>query len=204
MRSTIRRHTRTLAVAGAGALLLASCSVDGLLERGLSMVEGVEGVEIDRDGGSFAIRSEEGELFAIDIDEEEGTASFATEEGSVTTGQASELPSEIAAVFSPPPGFQVQAVSDMSSTEDGRGLLAQGEITGDWSELMDTIEAAVQAGPWDEVQRQVMQAGVMGIVIGGREDGSGTLNASLMMEEGAQEGMLSVLLVIPPETLEGQ
>ena len=204
MRSTIRRHARTLAAAGAGALFLAGCSVDGLLERGLSMVEGVEGVEIDREGGSFAIRSEEGELFAIDIDEEEGTASFATEEGSVTTGQASELPSEIAAVFSPPPGFQVQAVSDMSSTEDGRGLLAQGEITGDWSDLMDTIEAAVQAGPWDEVQRQVMQAGVMGTVIGAREDGSGTLHASLMMEEDAQEGMLSVLLVIPPEPLEDQ
>ena len=204
MRSTIRRHAPTLAAAGAGALLLTGCSVDGLLERGLSMVEGVEGVEIDREGGSFAIRGEEGELFAIDIDEEEGTASFATDEGTVTTGQASELPAEIAAVFSPPAGFQIQAVSDMSSTEDGRGLLAQGEISGDWSELMDTIEAAVQAGPWDEVQRQVMQAGVMGVVIGAREDGSGTLNASLVMEEGEQEGMLSVLLVLPPETVEDE
>ena len=140
-----------------------------------------------------------GELFALDIDEQEGTASFSSEEGSITTGQASELPPEIAAVFSPPPGFEVQAVSDMSSEQDGRGLLAQGEITGEWSALMDTIEAAVQVGPWDQVQRQVMEPGVMGIVIGGRQDGGGSLNATLVMEEGAQEGMLSVMLVIPVE-----
>ena len=140
-----------------------------------------------------------GELFALDIDEQEGTASFSSEEGSITTGQASELPPEIAAVFSPPPGFAVQVVSDMSSDKDGRGLLAQGEITGEWSALMDTIEAAVQVGPWDQVQRQVMEPGVMGIVIGGRQDGGGSLNATLVMEEGAQEGMLSVMLVIPVE-----
>ena len=198
MWTTTRRHAATLAAAGATALLLAGCSVDSLLERGLSMVEGVEGVEIDREGGSFSISSEEGERFAIDIDEEEGTASFATEEGAVTTGQASELPAEIAAVFSPPPGFEVQAVSDMTNP-DGRGLLAQGEITGEWDQLLDSIEAAVEAGPWDEVQRQVMEAGVMGVVIGSREDGGGTLNASLIMEDGGQEAMLSLLLVIPPE-----
>ncbi len=199
MQHTVRRHVATLAAAGAAALLVAGCSVDSLLERGLSMVEGVEGVEIDREGGSFSISSEEGELFAIDIDEEEGTASFSTEEGSVTTGQASELPPEIAAVFTPPPGFEVQAVSDMSSTEEGRGLLAQGEITGEWSTLMDALETEMESGPWDQVQRQVMESGVMGVITGAREDGGGTLNASLVMEEDTEEGMLSLLLVIPAD-----
>lgn len=204
MKTTRNRSSRVAAVAGAASLLLAGCSVDSLLERGLSMVEGVEGVEIDREDGSFAIRSEDGELFSIDIDEEEGTASFATQDGAVTTGPTSELPAEIAAVFTPPAAFEVQAVSDMSSVEDGRGLLAQGPISGDWQDLLDSIEAAVEAGPWDEVQRQVVAAGAMGTVIGGREDGQGTLTVSLMMEEANDEGMLSVLLVTPPEGTDKQ
>lgn len=198
MRNTTRRRARTLAAAaGAGLLLLTGCSTDSLLERGISMVEGVDDVEIDREDGSFALRNEDGESFGIDIDEEEGTASFATEDGTVVTGEASELPTEIAAVFTPPPGFDVQVVADVD-TADGRGLSAQGEVTGEWSQLMDQIEAELAAGPWDEVQRQVMQEGVMGAVIGAHEDG-GTLNVSLIMEEGTAAGMLSVLLVIPPD-----
>ena len=197
--SATRPHSiRVAAVAAAASLLLVGCSVDSLLERGLSMVEGVEGVEIDREDGSFAIRSEDGERFSIDIDEEEGTASFATQDGSVTTGQTSELPAEIAAVFTPPPAFEVQAVSDMSSVEDGRGLLAQGPISGEWQALWEGIAAAVETGPWDEVQRQVVQAGAMGTVIGGLADGQGTLTVTLTMEEDSEEGMLSILLVTPP------
>lgn len=198
----IRRgsRARTLAVAGAGALLLSGCSTDSLIERGVSMIDGVDDVEIDREDGSVAIRNEDGGSFGIDVDEEEGTARLDTEDGSVVTGEASELPPEITAVFTPPPNFAVQGVSDVQ-TEDGRGLLAQGEITGDWAEVMDDVEAAVTAGPWDEVQRQVMQEGVMGTVVGNREDGR-NLTASVIMDDDADTGVLSVMLVIPPEDAE--
>ena len=193
-----RQHPlRPLAALSAGALLVAGCSVDSLLERGLSQVEGVDGVAIDRESGSFSIRGEEGEVMSVEIDEESGTSTFTTEEGTVTTGQADELPPEIAALFSPPPGFAPQAVSDLTEA-DTRGLMVQGSIEGDWDDLMDSIEAAVEAGPWDEVQRQAVVPGVMGAVIGLQEGDPGTnLNVSLLMEEDGTEGLLSIVLVLP-------
>ncbi len=187
------------AVAGfsLGTLLLSACSTDSLLERGLSQIEGVDDVEIDRESGSFAIRGEEGEVFDVEVDEGTGTSTITTEEGTVTTGGIDELPSEVAEVFTPPPAFQPQAVTDL--TEDGtRGLMVQGTIEGDWAELMDSIEAAVTAGSWDEVQRQTMLEGVMAAVVATTEGEPGsTLTVSLMMDEDETEGLLSILLVEP-------
>ena len=193
-----RQHAvRAVAGLSLGVLLLTACSTDSLLEQGLSRVEGVEGVEIDRESGSFAIRGEDGEVFEVEIDEGTGTSTITTEDGTVTTGGIDELPREVAAVFTPPPSFRPQAVSDL--TEDGtRGLMVQGTAEGVWAELMDSIEAAVAAGAWDEVQRQTVVAGVMGAVVGTTEGEAGaTLTVSLMMDEDATEGLLSIVLVQP-------
>ncbi|TVR25270.1 MAG: hypothetical protein EA387_04330 [Nitriliruptor sp.] len=188
---------RAVAGLSLGALLLTACSTDSLLERGLSQIEGVDDVEIDRESGSFAIRGEEGEVFEVEVDEGTGTSTITTEEGTVTTGGIDELPSEVAEVFTPPPAFQPQAVTDL--TEDGtRGLMVQGTIEGDWAELMDSIEAAVTAGSWDEVQRQTMLEGVMAAVVATTEGEPGSnLTVSLMMDENETEGLLSILLVEP-------
>lgn len=197
------RHTlhpvRTLLALVAGALLLAGCSSESLTERGLSQIEGVEDVDIDSDGGSVSIRDEQGESIDIEIDEDQGTSTITTEDGTVTTGQSSEIPAEITAVFTPPAGFEPQAASDL--TEDGmRGLLVQGTITGDWEQLMDEIEASVAAGPWDDVERQAILVGAMGSVIGTQDAEPGsTLTASLIMDEGEPEGMLSIMLLLPAE-----
>lgn len=193
-----RQHSiRAVATLSLGALLLTACSGDGLLERGLSQIEGVEDVEIDRESGSFAIRGDEGEVFEAEVDEGTGTSTITTEDGTITTGGIEELPPEVAAAFTPPPSFRPQAVSDL--TEDGtRGLMVQGTIEGDWAELMDSIEAAVAAGSWDEVQRQTVVAGAMGAVLGTTEGEPGsTLSVSLMMDEDETEGLLSIVLVQP-------
>jgi hypothetical protein len=200
VRTRSRLHpVRSLVAVGAGALLLAGCSSESVVERGLSQMEGVDDVEIDSDGGSISIRGEDGESIDIEVDEDEGTSTITTEEGTVTTGQSSEIPPEIAAVFTPPAGFEPQAVSDL--TDDGRrGLMVQGPITGDWGELMDEIEASVEAGPWDEVERQAMVVGAMGSVIGTQESDAGSLlTVSLIMDEDETEGLLSIMLLLPAE-----
>lgn len=169
------------------------------MERGLAQVEGVDDVEIDSDGGSISIRDEDGGSIDIEMDEDEGTGTITTEEGTVTTGQSSEVPPEIAAVYTPPAGFEAQAVSEL--TDDGtRGLMVQGTLAGEWEQVMDEIEASVNAGPWDDVERQSLLVGAMGSVIGTQEDDAGsTLTVSLIMDEDETEGMLSIMLLLPSE-----
>ena len=191
------KRSASIVALGTAALLLAGCSTDSLLERGLSMIEGVEGVDIDTDSGSISIRGQEGELFEMEIDEETGDSTFTTEEGTVTTSTDNELPSEIAAVFAPPASFQPVSVSDFLDG-DNRAVMAQGPITGEWEPLMDQIEAAVQTGPWDEVMRQAMAPGVMGSVMGTQEgDDAVQLMVNLIIDEGAPEGMLQIVLLLP-------
>lgn len=192
-----QRPVRALATLSLGALLLSGCSVDSVVERGLSRIDGVDGVEIDRDSGSFAIRGEDGEVFEVEVDEGTGRSTITTEEGSVTTGEIDQLPAELATVFTPPASFRPQTVTDL--TEDGtRGLMVQGPIEGDWAALMDSIEAGMDAGSWDEVQRQTMLAGVMGAVLATTEgEPASTLTVTLMMDEDETEGLLSIMLVQP-------
>lgn len=191
--------TRPLALLGGGALLLAGCSGESVVERGLSQIEGIEDVEIDTEDGSISIQGQDGESFDIDIDEDEGTSTITTDEGTITTGQSSEVPAEIAAVFSPPAGFEPQAASEVTEA-DTRAFTVQGSITGDWGELMDEIEASVAAGPWDDVQRQAIADGVMGGVTGIQEGDPGSmLTVSLIMDENSPEGLLSISLVVPAE-----
>ncbi len=190
---------RSLAALGAGALLLAGCSSESVVERGLSQVEGIEDVEIDSDDGSVTIEGQDGESFDLDIDEDEGTGTITTDEGTITTGESSEVPEEIAAVFTPPAGFQPQAASEVTEA-DSRAFTVQGAISGDWGELMDEIEASVADGPWDEVQRQDMAEGVMGGVTGIQEgDPGSTLTISLLMDESSPEGVLTIALMLPAE-----
>ncbi|MFO7779706.1 MAG: heavy metal-associated domain-containing protein [Nitriliruptoraceae bacterium] len=200
MRSRRQQHPASLlSLLGVGALLLAGCSGESVVERGLSQVEGIEDVEIDSEDGSVSIEGQDGESFDLDIDEDEGTSTITTDEGTVTTGQSSEVPAEIAAAFTPPAGFQPQAASEVTE-EDSRAFTVQGAISGDWGELMDEIEASVAEGPWDEVQRQAMVEGTMGGVTAIQEgDPGSTLTISLLMEEDAPDGLLTIALVLPAE-----
>lgn len=200
MRARRRRYAvRPLVMVGAGAVLLAGCSGESVAERGLSQIEGIEDVEIDSEDGSVSIQGQDGESFDIEIDEEEGTSTITTDEGTVTTGESSEVPEEIAAVFSPPAGFEPQASSEVTEA-DTRAFTVQGSITGDWGELMDEIEASVADGPWDDVQRQDLAEGAMGGVTGIQEGDPGSiLTISLLMDDGATEGLLSISLILPAE-----
>ena len=200
----MQRTLRAAAATGVAAVLLAGCSIEGLIERALSQVEGVEGVEIDRESGSFAIRGEDGEVLAFELDDEQGGFSVQGADGSFSTTQTDQLPPEIAAVFTPPDSFQPALVSEI--VEDGtRGITVQGPIIGDWATLMDDLEARANAGDWTQVERQTMGAGVMGAIIAVREgDPELTLNVSLIMEENSEneEGILSLLLLRPPSEAE--
>jgi len=189
--------TRPLLLLGAAVLVLAGCSGEDLVEQGLSQVEGVEDVEIDSENGSISIEGQDGESFDVEVDEEESSSTITSDEGTITTGQASEVPAEISQVFSPPAGFEPQAASEATEA-DTRAVTVQGAITGDWGELMDQIEASVADGPWDEVQRQDIVEGAMGGVSGIQEgEANSVLTVSLLMDEGETEGLLSISLVVP-------
>lgn len=192
------RMLRTTLAAGAAGVLLAACSSDSLVERAVGMIDGVEGVDIDTDSGSISIQGEDGALFEMEVDEENQSSTITTEDGTITTSADQEFPPEIAAVFTPPPGFQVVSVAEF--TEDtNRVLMVQGQITGVWQELMDDLEARVRAGGWDDVQVSAMAVGFMGGIVGANEDGSVGLSISLMMEEDNPEGLLQVMYLQPSE-----
>jgi len=192
------RLLRTTLAAGAAGALLAACSSDSLVERAVGMVDGVEGVDIDSDSGSISIEGEDGALFEMEVDEDDQSTTITTEDGTITTSTEQEFPAELAAIFDPPPGYQVASVAEYTE-EDRRVLMVQGEIAGDWQELMDDLEARVRAGDWDEVQVASMAVGVMGAVIGTVEEGDQVLNVQLMMEENNPTGLLSVMYLQPTE-----
>lgn len=196
MRSRLLRST--LAAGAAGALLTA-CSSDSLVERAVGMVDGVEGVDIDSDSGSISIEGQDGEQFEMEVDEKDQSSTITTEDGTITTSADQEFPAEIAAVFDPPPGYQVVSVADFTD-EDNRVLMVQGEIDGDWQELMDDLEARVRAGNWDEVQVSAMAVGAMGGIVATRNDGAEGLNITLLMEENNPTGMLGVTYILSAES----
>lgn len=189
MRSRLLRSTLA---AGAAGALLAACSSDSLVERAVGMVDGVEGVDIDSDSGSISIQGEDGALFEMEVDEDGQSSTITTEDGTLTTAVDQELPPEIAANFDPPPGYRIGAVYD-ATDEGNRVISTQGEIDGDWQELMDDLEARVRAGNWDEVQVSGLAVGAMGGIVATRNDGAEGLNITLLMEENNPTGLLSVV-----------
>jgi hypothetical protein len=190
------RLLSTTLAAGAAGALLAACSADNLAERAVEMIDGVEGVDIDADSGSISIEGDDGERFEMDVDEDDESTTITTQDGTITTAADQELPSEIAAVFDPPPGYRIGAVSDL--TDDGnRVIMTQGEIEGDWQELMDDLEARVRAGNWDDVQVSALAVGAMGGIVATRNDGEEGLNITLLMEENNPTGMMGVTYLLP-------
>lgn len=189
---------RRVLAAGAAAALLAACSTDSVAERAVGMVDGVEGVEIDSEDGSISIEGEDGERFEMDVDEDGESSTITTEDGTINTGADQTLPEEIAAVFDAPDGYRVGAVSDV--TDDGnRIIITQGEIDGEWQELMDDLEARVRAGDWDEVNVSAMAVGSMGGINATKGDDGEGINITLLAEEDSTTAILGVTYVQPTE-----
>lgn len=190
-----RLWTRTVALAIAG-LLLAACSVEGLVGRALSQIEGVEGVDIDvsEEGGSFTITSDEGEVFGIEVDDQ-GRSTLRTDEGTVTTTVDGEVPAEVTAAVDLPTGFTPQAVSE-TTTDDGRALLVQGEIRGSYGDILDEVEASLERR-WAVVQRQEFNPGQMGTVMGHDEDEEVGVTVNLIIEPDSDEGLLQIMVINP-------
>jgi hypothetical protein len=186
-----------LAIGAAGALL-AACSAESVAERALEAVDGVGGVEIDSDGGSISIEGEDGERFEMDIDEDGESSTITTQDGTITTAADQPFPDEIAAVFDPPQGYRIGAVSDLTD-EGNRVVMTQGEIEGDWQALMDDLEARVRAGNWDEVQVSAMAVGAMGGISATRDDGAEGLSITVLQEEGSPTALLGVTYLSPAQ-----
>jgi len=194
---TSRLLTRSVALAAAG-LMVAACSVQDLIEGGLSRVEGVGEVDIDfsEEGGSFNITSEEGEAFGVDVDDE-GTSTIHTDEGSMTTTLDGEVPSEVTDAIDLPAGFTAQSVSRMEDAENGNAIMVQGTIQGAFGDLLDELEAAVSSH-WSQVERMTMAEGQMGAVIGTDDAEEHGVHATLIMEnDGTDEGMLQIMVIDP-------
>lgn len=186
------RASRRLLVVAAGSLLMAACSVEGLMERALEQADGVDAVDFDAEEGSFAIEGEEGEM-NLDIDEETGAATFGTHEGEVTTSPTDEVPDEIAAVVDLPEAFQPQARID--GDIDGVDQVAvQGTIAGEFAALMDELQDAVHAGGWDETERGELAPDRSGTLMAENDDGQ-ALVVSLMLPEAGEDGRLHVQLL---------
>lgn len=192
-----RRPIIRLIAASVAGLLLTACSIEGLIESGLSRVEGVGEVDIDfsEEGGTFSVTSEEGEVFGVDVDSE-GQSQIRSGDGTMTTTVDGEIPPEVADAIDPPATFVAQSVTRIEETDDGEGILVQGTITGDFNALLDEIEASLDAR-WAQVERMVMAEGQMGTVIGHDEAEEQGVHASLMLEEGDQEGMLQIMVIQP-------
>ena len=194
-RSTTRLLTRATACAAATALL-AACSLEGLIQRGLSQIEGVDSVDWDfsEEGGGFSITSDEGEVVGIEIDSD-GRSTMTTPEGTVTTTPTDELPNEVLAAVELPDGIGQTVVSE-TTTEDGRALVVQGEIQGDFERLLDHFEASLSER-WTEVERMVMAPGIMGGVVAHDADGDRGVQVNLVFEEDRDEGMVQIMVINP-------
>ena len=188
--------TRLVAVAAAG-LMLAACSVEGIIETALSQVEGLDDVDIDfsEEGGSFSITSDDGETFGIDVDSE-GQSTIHTNEGTVTTTVDGEVPSEVTDAIALPASFQAQTVSRMEDMEDGNAILVQGAVQGSFTELLDELEAAANQR-WSQVERVVMAEGQMGAVTAHDDSEERGVHANLVMEQDDAEGMLQIMVIQP-------
>lgn len=178
------------------ATAAAGCSSERLVEEAASRIDGVGDVSIDEDAGSLSITDEDGEdALSFDVDED-GTASWSTSDGAMTAGEARELPEAIASVFTPPSGF-TPAVNSEWQDDDTDVIHTQGELTGGgFGELLDQLEAAVEAGPWDEVTRTIAAEDVMGTIQGTTQDGR-LLQTSLIVDPESDEAMVQVMLATP-------
>jgi hypothetical protein len=195
---TTFRRVLTRAVAGAAAaLMLAACSVESLLESALGRVEGVGDVTIDfsEEGGTFSITSEEGEVFGLDVDSQ-GQMEITTSDGTVSTTMDGEIPPEVSAAIDIPAGFTAQAVTRLTDTEDGNAILVQGAIAGDFTAILDELEASIDRR-WAQTQRMIMTEGQMGAIVGTDEAEEYGLHATLIMEQDGAEGMLQLMLLQP-------
>ncbi|MFP4235471.1 MAG: hypothetical protein ACLFUG_11135 [Nitriliruptoraceae bacterium] len=192
-----RALARFLAL-GAAAALLAACSGADIAERALESVEGVGDVDLDPEDGSISVEDEDGERLEMELDEEGGSSTITTEEGTITTGQDQAFPEQLAAVFDPPEGYRIISVADV--VEDGdRVVTTVGEIDGEWQAMMDDLEARVRAGDWDDVQVNSTVAGAIGSITATRNDGAESLNVSLLQEENNPTATLGVTYGAPEE-----
>ncbi len=199
IRSRRRSLSRLLAVAAAG-LLLTACSVQDLIEGGLSRVEGVGEVTIDfsEEGGTFSITSEEGEVIGFDVDSE-GQANLTTPDGTMETSIGGEVPEEVHDGIDLPSGYEPHAVTRFEAEDEGSGILVQGTIQGEFSSILDELEASLDAR-WAQTERILMQEGHMGMVAGTDADEERGVHATLVMDQGDEgnEGMLQIMVILEP------
>lgn len=192
----LRSVTLRLTACASAGLLLAACSIEGLIQRGLSQIEGVDSVDWDfgEEGGGFRITSDEGEVLSFEGDAE-GRSTMTTPEGTVTTTVTDDIPSEVTSAVDLPGGLTQVVVTEMT-TSDGDAVAVQAEVQGDFDTLLDDLEASL-ASRWGEVQRVVMAPGIMANLVAGDPDGDVGVTVALIFEEDRDEGMLQVMVFNP-------
>ena len=187
---------RLVALATA-AMLVAACSVEGLIEGALNRVEGIGDVDIDfsEEGGTFSVTSEEGKTFGF-VADDQGRTEITTTDGTISTTVDGEVPPEVTDAIDLPAGFTAQVVSRMDDAEDGDAIIVQGMIRGSFDDLLDELEASISSR-WPEVERLLMAEGHMGAIVGTDADGERGVHANLIMENDEDEGMLQIMVIQP-------
>lgn len=157
-----------LAVVGAG------CSGEDLAERVVENrieAESGEDVDIDLDGGSIRVETDEGtfEMNAdgdgnvsiegsgadgnISIDSEDGVTVIESEDGTATIDQAGAgVPDGFPDSVPLPDGFDPQFSQSMS-TPEGDGWILGGEMDGPASDIGDSYLSALEAAGFEQLQR---------------------------------------------------
>lgn len=129
----------------------------------------------------------------VEIDSETGEVRIETDEGEVTLGESSEVPSSVTDVIDLPSDFQPMGVTDYRG-EEGTGAMVIGVVRGDPDALADQLEAAVEAGGWDEVSST--QLGPQAKNWAGSTGDRG-VQVQLLINEDGDEHQLHVIALTP-------
>ena len=199
---SFRPSLAKLITIAAATVLLAACSVQDLIESGLSRVEGVGDVTIDfsEEGGIFSITSEDGEdVLAFDVDAQ-GRSTITTPEGTIDSSFDGEVPEEVSDAIDLPRGFQPQMVSRFESDEEGDqagGVVLHGTIAGDMGSILDELETSLEAR-WEKTERVMMdEEGQVAMVYASDADEQRGVHATLTMDQGDDEpGLLQIVVTL--------
>lgn len=182
MHDTTRWTTRA-AAGGAAIALLSGCGAltERAVESALERVDGVEDVDLSRDGDGFAFSTEDG---SMTMDGSSGEVSIETEDGQMRSGAATEVPDAIAARLQLPAGFEVTNATEMAGADGARTTAVGGSLPG--ATMAETVAAftGMLADAGLTVARRTESAEFSNLVTEEPEGETGTMVTVLLFGDG--------------------
>lgn len=134
-------------LASATAVTLTGCGAltERAMESAVERIEGVDGVDLDVDSGSFSFETEDGTV-TMDADADDGQVTIETPEGTMRSGASTEVPAAVTDVLRLPSGFEAVTVTELSDAESTStsvgGVVPGGSMTDLLAELTTALEDA--------------------------------------------------------------